>query len=55
MGEAAVELLAGAGCTDLTVLGRSEPTGPATAHVAAHLSDPGSIDAACQAIGPAFW
>ena len=30
----------------------NEPTGPATAYVAADLSDPNSIDAACEAIGP---
>ena len=52
VGAAAVELLAEAGCTDLTVLDRNEPTGPATAYVAADLSDPDSIDAACEAIGP---
>ena len=52
VGAAAVELLAEAGCTDLTVLDVNEPTGPATAYVAADLSDPDSIDAACEAIGP---
>ncbi|MYB28872.1 MAG: SDR family oxidoreductase [Acidimicrobiaceae bacterium] len=52
VGAAAVELLAEAGCTDLTVIDRNEPTGPATAYVAADLSDPDSIDAACEAIGP---
>ena len=52
VGAATVELLADAGCTDLTVLDRNEPTGPATAYVAADLSDPDSIDAACEAIGP---
>ena len=51
VGAAAVELLAAASCTDLTVLDRNEPTGPATAYVAADLSDPDSIDAACEAIG----
>ena len=52
VGAAAVELLSEAGCTDLTVLDRNEPTGPATAYVAADLSDPDSIDEACEAIGP---
>ena len=52
VGEAAVELLAEAGCRDLVVLDRNEPTGPATEYVAADLSDPGSIDDACEAIGP---
>ena len=52
VGAAAAELLADAGCTDLTVLDRNEPTGAATAYVAADLSDPDSIDAACDAIGP---
>ena len=51
VGSAAVELLAAAGCTDLTVLDRNEPTGPATAYVTADLSDPDSIDDACEAIG----
>ena len=51
VGAAAVELLAEAGCTDLTVLDRNEPSGPATAYVAADLSDPDSIDEACEAIG----
>ena len=51
VGAAAVELLAEAGCTDLTVLDRNEPTGPATAFVVADLSDPDSIDEACEAIG----
>ncbi len=51
VGAAAVELLASAGCTDLTVIDRNEPTGPATAYIAADLSDPGSIDAACEAVG----
>ena len=51
VGAAAVELLAAAGCTDLTVLDRNEPTGPATAFVAADLSDPDEIDDACAAIG----
>ncbi len=51
VGAAAVELLVAAGCTDLTVIDRNEPTGPATAYVAADLSDPNSIDEACEAIG----
>jgi len=51
VGAAAVELLAAAGCTDLTVLDLAEPKGPATDYLPADLSDPASIDAAVDAIG----
>lgn len=51
VGAAAVELLADAGCTDLTVLDIKEPTGPATRFVPTDMSDPASIDAAVADIG----
>lgn len=51
LGAAAVELLAGSGCTDLTVLDVKEPTGPATRFIPADMSDPDSIDAAAAEIG----
>lgn len=51
VGAAAVEVLAEAGCRDLIVLDRNEPTGPATTYLSTDLSDPDSIDAACDAIG----
>ena len=41
VGAAAVELLADAGCTDLTVLDIKEPTGPATRYIPTDMSDPG--------------
>ncbi len=51
VGAAAVELLAGAGCTNLTVLDVNEPKGPATDFIPADMSDPASIDAAAATIG----
>lgn len=51
VGAAAVELLADAGCTDLTVLDIKEPTGPATRYIPTDMSDPASIDEAVAAIG----
>ena len=51
LGAAAVELLAGSGCTDLTVLDVKEPTGPATRFIPADMSDPDSIDEAAAEIG----
>jgi NAD(P)-dependent dehydrogenase (short-subunit alcohol dehydrogenase family) len=51
VGAAAVELLAEAGCTDLTVLDIKEPTGPATRYIPTDMSDPASIDAAVAEIG----
>ena len=51
VGAAAVELLAQAGCTDLTVLDIKEPTGPATRYLPTDMSDPSSIDEAVAAIG----
>ncbi|MEZ5165951.1 MAG: SDR family NAD(P)-dependent oxidoreductase [Acidimicrobiales bacterium] len=51
VGAAAVELLAAAGCTDLTVLDIKEPTGAATRFLPTDMSDPASIDAAIAAIG----
>lgn len=52
VGAAAVEMLAVAGCTDLTVLDIKEPTGPATRYLPTDMSDPASIDEAVAAIGP---
>jgi NAD(P)-dependent dehydrogenase (short-subunit alcohol dehydrogenase family) len=51
VGAAAVELLAEAGCTDLTVLDIKEPTGPATRYIPTDMSDPDSIDEAIASIG----
>ena len=51
VGAAAVELLAQAGCTDLTVLDIKEPTGPATRYIPTDMSDPASIDEAISSIG----
>lgn len=51
LGAAAVELLAGSGCADLTVLDVKEPTGPATRFIPADMSDPDSIDKAAAEIG----
>ena len=51
VGGAAVELLAAAGCTDLTVLDVKEPTGPASRYIPTDMSDPASIDEAVDAIG----
>jgi NAD(P)-dependent dehydrogenase (short-subunit alcohol dehydrogenase family) len=51
VGAAAVELLAEAGCTDLTVLDIKEPTGPATRYIPTDMSDPESIDEAVRSIG----
>lgn len=51
VGAAAVELLAEAGCTDLTVLDIKEPTGPATRYLPTDMSDPASIDTAVSEIG----
>lgn len=51
VGAAAVEMIAGLGCTDLTVLDVNEPTGPATRYIPTDMSDPSSIDAAIAEIG----
>ncbi len=51
VGAAAVRLLVGSGCTDLTVLDVKEPTGPATGFIPTDMSDPDSIDAAVTEIG----
>ncbi len=53
VGAAAIELLADAGCTDLTVLDIKEPTGPATRFIPTDMSDPASIDAAVADIAAA--
>ena len=51
VGAAAVELLAEAGCDDLTVLDIAEPTGPATRYIPTDMSDPSSVDSAVADIG----
>ena len=51
VGAAALDLIVGAGCTDVTVLDRNEPTGPATAFITTDMSDGESIDAAANEIG----
>lgn len=51
VGAAAVELLAGLGCDDLTVLDVAEPTGPATRYIPTDMSDPVSVDAAVADVG----
>ena len=51
VGAAALELIVDAGCSDVTVLDRNEPTGPATAFIPTDMSDPASIDAAVDEIG----
>ena len=51
VGAAAVELLAAAGCDDLTVLDVVEPQGPATDFIPTDMSDPDAVDAAAAAIG----
>lgn len=51
VGEAAVEMIAALGCTELIVLDVKEPTGPATQYIPTDMSDPASIDAAVAEIG----